>query len=149
VKVSGGRLMPDNRAREEDKNLILKAKKAMRSAYAPYSNFKVGAAILSREGKVFSGANLENSSFGITVCAERVALYKALSSGEKDFIKIAIASSAEKPITPCGLCRQALFEFSPGLKVVCSNLTGKIKKYTLKQLLPYPFKYEKRKRKRN
>ena len=137
--------MSNNRARAEDKNLILEAKKAIKSAYAPYSNFEVGAALLSRDGKVFTGANLENSSFGITVCAERVALYKALSSGEKDFIKIAIVASAEKPITPCGLCRQALFEFSPDLKVICSNMKGKVRKYTLKQLLPHPFNYDKRK----
>jgi cytidine deaminase len=141
--------MSNNRAGAEDKNLILEAKKAIKSAYAPYSNFEVGAALLSRDGKVFTGANLENSSFGITVCAERVALYKALSSGEKDFIKIAIVASAEKPITPCGLCRQALFEFSPDLKVICSNMKGRTQKYSLKKLLPYPFKYEKRKRKVN
>jgi cytidine deaminase len=139
--------MSNSKARVEDKNLILEAKKAMKSAYAPYSNFKVGAALLSRSGKVFSGANLENSSFVLTVCAERIALYKALSLGEKDFTKIAIVASSEKPITPCGLCRQALFEFSPDIKVICSNLKGKVRKFTLKQLLPHPFSYDKKKRK--
>jgi cytidine deaminase len=141
--------MSNNKSEAEDENLILEAEKAMKSAYAPYSNFKVGAALLSINGKVFTGANLENSSFGLTVCAERVALFKALSSGEKYFIKIAIVASAEKPITPCGLCRQALFEFSPDLKVICSNMKGRTKKYSLKELLPYPFKYEKRKREGN
>ncbi|MCJ7497831.1 MAG: cytidine deaminase [candidate division Zixibacteria bacterium] len=137
--------MSNNKSRIKDKELILEAKKAMKLAYAPYSNFKVGAALLSRNGEVFTGANLENSSFGLTVCAERVALYRALSSGEKNYIKIAIVALAEKPITPCGLCRQALFEFSPDLKVICSNMKGKVKKYTLKQLLPHPFNYDKRK----
>jgi len=138
--------MSNNKSGIKDKELILEAKKAMKSAYASYSNFKVGAALLSSSGKVFTGANLENSSFGLTVCAERVALYKALSSGEKEFTKIAVTASAEKPITPCGLCRQALFEFSPDLKVICSNLKGKVRKFTLKQLLPHPFGYD-RKRK--
>ncbi|MFH0931012.1 MAG: cytidine deaminase [Candidatus Zixiibacteriota bacterium] len=138
--------MSNDKSRIKDKELILEAKKAMKLAYAPYSNFKVGAALLSSSGKVFTGANLENSSFGLTVCAERVALYKALSSGGKEFTKIAVIASAEKPITPCGLCRQALFEFSPDLKVICSNLKGKVRKFTLKQLLPHPFSYDKKRK---
>ncbi len=138
--------MSNNKSRIKDKELILEAKKAMKLAYAPYSNFKVGAALLSSSGKVFTGANLENSSSGLTVCAERVALYKALSSGGKEFTKIAVIASAEKPITPCGLCRQALFEFSPDLKVICSNLKGKVRKFTLKQLLPHPFSYDKKRK---
>ncbi|MDP2960744.1 MAG: cytidine deaminase [candidate division Zixibacteria bacterium] len=138
--------MSNDKSRIKDKKLILEAKKAMKLAYAPYSNFKVGVALLSSSGKVFTGANLENSSFGLTVCAERVALYKALSSGGKEFTKIAVIASAEKPITPCGLCRQALFEFSPDLKVICSNLKGKVRKFTLKQLLPHPFSYDKKRK---
>jgi len=132
----------------DNRKLILEAKKARENSYAPYSNFKVGAALLAKSGKVYTGANLENSSFGQTVCAERLALYKAVSAGEKDFKKIAIVAPGAKPVTPCGICRQALFEFSPELEVVCANLRGKVKKYTLKQLLPHPFKYEKRKTKK-
>jgi cytidine deaminase len=131
----------------ENRKLILEAKKARKNSYAPYSNFKVGAALLAGSGKVYTGANLENSSFGQTVCAERVALYKAVSAGEKDFKKIAIVAPGAKPVTPCGICRQALFEFAPQLEVISVNLKGMVKKYTLKELLPYPFKYDKRKRK--
>jgi len=140
--------MPYNKSLADDKKLISEAEKARKNAYAPYSKFSVGAALLSRSGKVYTGANLENSSFGQTVCAERLALYKAVSAGEKDFKKIAIVAAGVKPVTPCGICRQALFEFSPGLEVICANLRGQVKKYTLKQLLPHPFKYEKRKTKK-
>jgi cytidine deaminase len=140
--------MPYNRSVEEDKKLIQRAKKARENSYSPYSNFKVGAALLGRSGNIYTGTNVENSSFGLGVCAERLALLKAVSSGEKDFSKIAIIAAGEKPITPCGLCRQALFEFSPDMKVICSNLRGKVKRLTLKQLLPYPFQYRKRKGKR-
>jgi cytidine deaminase len=130
----------------DDKKLISEAKKARVNSHAPYSNFKVGAALLARSGRVFTGTNVENSSFGLGVCAERLALLKAVSSGEKDFTKIAIIASGEEPITPCGLCRQVLVEFSPNIKVICSNLKGKVKKFTLRQLLPYPFKYKRKKR---
>lgn len=140
--------MTDKKSSAEDRKLVLEAKKARKNSYAPYSNFKVGAALLAGSGKVYTGANLENSSFGQTVCAERVALYKAVSAGGKDFKKIAIVAPGAEPVTPCGICRQALFEFSPELEVVCANLRGQVKKYTLKQLLPHPFKYEKRKTKK-
>ncbi len=137
--------MSRNRPLDEDWNLISDARKARKNAYAPYSKFAVGAALLSKKGKVYTGANLENSSFGQTVCAERLALYKAVSEGEKDFKKIAVAAPGEKPVTPCGICREALFEFAPSLQVICSNLKGKVKKYSIKQLLPHPFKFGKRK----
>ena len=140
--------MLDNKSLADNKKLISEAEKARKNAYAPYSRFSVGAALLSRSGKVYTGANLENSSFGQTVCAERLALYKAVSDGEKDFKKIAIVAAGAKPVTPCGICRQALLEFSPELEVICSNLSGKVKKYTLKRLLPHPFEYEKRKTKK-
>lgn len=129
----------------EDKKLVLEAKKARDNSYAPHSNFRVGAALLAKSGEVYTGTNVENSSFGLGVCAERLALFKAVSSGEKDFIKIAIIASGEEPITPCGLCRQVLFEFSPRMKVICSNLKGKTRKFTLKKLLPYPFGYKRKK----
>jgi len=129
----------------EDKKLVLKAKKARENSYAPHSNFRVGAALLAKSGEVYTGTNVENSSFGLGVCAERLALFKAVSSGEKDFIKIAIIASGEEPITPCGLCRQVLFEFSPQMKVICSNLKGKVRKFNLKKLLPYPFGYKRKK----
>ncbi|MDP3026013.1 MAG: cytidine deaminase [candidate division Zixibacteria bacterium] len=140
--------MTDKKSSAEDRKLVLEAKKTRKNSYAPYSNFKVGAALLARSGKVYTGANLENSSFGQTVCAERLALYKAVSDGEKDFKKIAIVAPGAEPVTPCGICRQALFEFAPQLEVLSVNLKGKVRKYTLRELLPYPFKYEKKKTKK-
>lgn len=130
----------------DDKKLISEAKKARVNSHTPYSNFRVGAAILARSGRVYTGTNVENSSFGLGICAERLALLKAVSSGENDFTRIAVIASGEEPITPCGLCRQVLFEFSPNMKVICSNLKGKVKRFTLRQLLPYPFKCRKKKR---
>lgn len=148
AKVSGEKSMSNHRLSINDKKLISEAAKVRKNAYAPYSKFSVGAALLAKSGKFYTGANLENSSFGQTVCAERLALYKAVSEGEKKFLKIAIVAPGTEPVTPCGICRQALFEFTPDLKVICSNLKGKVKRYTLKQLLPHPFKYEKKKTKR-
>jgi cytidine deaminase len=122
-----------------EKELIEKAKKARLKAYAPYSGFKVGAALLTRSGKVHTGANVENSTFGLTVCAERVAVFKAVTKGDKNFVKIVVVADKEPPITPCGACRQVLSEFAKDLKIVCTNLQGKIERYSLKELLPEAF----------
>ena len=104
-------------ARVTDEELIRMAKEAMAFSYSPYSHFKVGAALLSRDGRVFKGCNIENASYGATNCAERTALFKAVSEGTREFIAIAIA--AEKAMAwPCGICRQALFEFAPNLRVI-------------------------------
>ena len=123
----------------KDTELIEKAKKARERAYAPYSKFKVGAALLAKTGKVYTGANVENATFGLTVCAERVALFKAITNGEKEFVKIAVVADRDKPITPCGACRQVLSEFAPDLKIICADLKGKIKRYSLRELLPDAF----------
>jgi len=133
AKVSGKRLV-------DEKRLIHKAKEARRKAYAPYSKFKVGAAILSRKGKVYTGANVESSSYGLTACAERVALYRAVVSGERNFRKIVVVADTEEPTTPCGLCRQVLSEFGGNLEVICANLRGKTQAFKLKELLPHSFK---------
>lgn len=122
-----------------EKELIEKAKKARLKAYAPYSKFKVGAALLTKSGKVYTGANVENSTFGLTVCAERIAAFKAVSSGDKNFVKIAIVADKNPPVTPCGACRQVLSEFVQDLKIVCANLQGKVERYNLKELLPEAF----------
>ena len=122
-----------------EKELIEKAKRARLGAYAPYSNFKVGAALLTKSGKVYTGANVENSTFGLTVCAERVAVFKAVAGGDKEFTKIAVVADKNSPITPCGACRQVLSEFVKDLKIVCANLKGKVDRYTLKELLPEAF----------
>jgi cytidine deaminase len=122
-----------------DEDLIRKAKRARLKAYAPYSDFKVGAALLTRRGRVFTGANVENASDGLTVCAERAAVLKAVNQGDKDFVKIAVVADKNPPITPCGACRQVLSEFTRDLKIICANLRGDVKKYTLKELLPEAF----------
>ena len=122
-----------------DEELIEKAKKVRQNAYAPYSQFKLGSAILTRDGKIYTGANVENSSYGLTVCAERTALYCAVSQGERDFVKIALVSDRENPATPCGACCQVLSEFNPNMEIICANLEGVVKKFSLGKLLPSPF----------
>jgi len=119
--------------------LIKKAKNARLKAYAPYSSFKVGAALLTKSGEVYTGSNVENSTYGLTVCAERVAVFKAINRGEKEFVKIVVVADKNQPITPCGACRQVLSEFAKDMEVVCANLKGKIKRYSLKELLPEAF----------
>ncbi len=126
--------------------LVEAAKSAMMKAYAPYSNFFVGAALLCRDGKVYSGANVENSSYGVTSCAERTALFSAVFDGERDFEAIAIVGGKGGEITdfcaPCGICRQALCEFcSPDMNIYLYD--GKeIKQFTLGELLPQGFRFD-------
>ncbi|KPL03792.1 MAG: cytidine deaminase [candidate division Zixibacteria bacterium SM23_73_2] len=125
-----------------DEELIEKAKKAKEFAHAPYSKFKVGAALLTKNGKLYTGANVENSSYGLSMCAERVTLFCAVSSGEKEFSKLAIVTDSEEPVTPCGACRQTLLEFDGELEIICATTEGKMKIYKLKELLPEPFKFK-------
>jgi cytidine deaminase len=120
--------------------LRIAAKQAAKFAYAPYSKFKVGAAILTSKGKIFSGANIENASYGLTVCAERVALSKAVSEGEKSFQAIAIYTNTKDFTYPCGACRQVLAEFSPNLYIILINSKSEIKQHLLSSLLPHLFK---------
>lgn len=123
---------------KKEKLLIEEAKKAKEKAYAPYSNFKVGAALLTKSGKIYTGCNIENASYGATVCAERVAIFKAVSEGDKEFEAIAVYTDTEKLAFPCALCRQVMYEFSPDIKIISANRnTHEIK--TLKELFPYPF----------
>lgn len=124
-----------------DNELMKKAKEAMDKAYAPYSGFRVGAALIAGSGNVYTGANIENISFGATNCAERTAVFKAVSEGERKLKKIAIASDSEDYIHPCGICRQVLAEFGDrSLKILCSNKKGDYREYTLEELLPNAFK---------
>ena len=118
--------------------LIEAAIKAKEKAYAPYSNFRVGAALLA-DGKIFTGFNIENASYSLTVCAERVAAINAFVDGSKNFKKIAIASDGENFILPCGACLQFLAEFSKDMEVILVNNKGESKVTTLKELLPSPF----------
>lgn len=107
-------------------------------AHAPYSRFAVGAALLTREGKIFCGCNVENLSFGLTICAERAAVFSAVAAGETDFVAIAIVSDSKEPITPCGACRQVLAEFASDLEVRSATVDGTVFRSTLAELLPRP-----------
>lgn len=119
--------------------LIAQAKKAMENAYVPYSHFKVGAALLDKNGVVFMGCNIENASYGATCCAERIAIFKAVSEGIREFEKIAIVSNSNQLTPPCGICRQVLWEFMPDGVVILQNDKEEIKTYTIKELLPVGF----------
>jgi len=122
----------------DDEKLIELAKNASNKAYAPYSKYNVGAALLTEDGKIFTGCNVENASYGLTICAERVAVFKAVSEGYKKFKAIAIFAKGALPY-PCGACRQVLAEFDDGeMDVIISNGES-IKKFKLKDLLPFSF----------
>ena len=116
--------------------LLEKANQAKRNSYSPYSKFKVGAAVQSETGKIFSGCNVENSSYGLSMCAERVALFKAVSEGHKKIKSIAIASSGKHPTFPCGACRQVLVEFNPDMLVF---IDGDSSNYVVSELLTKSF----------
>lgn len=120
--------------------LIEIAAKAKEKAYAPYSEFKVGASLFTTGGNIYSGCNIENASYGLSVCAERVALFKALSEGEREFLAIAIVGDNKEFCYPCGACRQVLAEFSPELEIITGQPEGKIKKHKLSELLPENFR---------
>lgn len=122
--------------------LILAAQEAREKAYAPYSGFKVGAALLASNGKVYTGCNIENAAFGHSICAERTAVFKAVSDGEKTFAALAVVADTEEPVSPCGACRQVLAEFSADMRVIMANTKGKFVLSTVKQLLPYAFNQE-------
>jgi len=121
------------------KTLLKEAEKVRLKAYVPYSKFKVGAAVLSREGKIFSGCNIENASFGLTICAERVALFKAVSEGYNRFMAMAIICDSADPCFPCGACRQIINEFGNDITIICSNLEGKTVTKKISELLPDAF----------
>ncbi|MCK8826916.1 cytidine deaminase [Natroniella acetigena] len=104
--------------------LIAEAKQAREKAHVPYSNFKVGAALLTTDGEIYTGCNVENSSYGLTNCAERTAIYKAVSEGDKEFEAIAIIADTEGACSPCGACRQVILEFGSEIDVIMTNLNG-------------------------
>ncbi|MCM3358402.1 cytidine deaminase [Psychrobacillus sp. MER TA 171] len=126
------------------KEELLKASiTAMEKAYVPYSKFPVGAALLTKSGEVILGCNIENASFGLTNCAERTAVFKAVSEGIKNFTAIAIAGDTDGPISPCGACRQVLAEFcEPNMPVYLTNLKGNVTETTVSELLPGAFTTE-------
>ena len=122
-----------------DEELIRVASLARQRAYAPYSKYKVGAAIRTKRNRVHSGANVENATYGLTVCAERTAAFTAVNAGDTAFDAIAIVIDDERLPTPCGACRQVLAEFSPDMRVILATTGGKRKVTSLRELLPDPF----------
>lgn len=118
--------------------LIEIAKEVREQAYAPYSNFKVGAVLVTKNGKVFTGVNVENASYGLTNCAERTAIFKAVSEGERDFDTLVVIADTDKPVAPCGACRQVMAEFG-NFKVILANTKGDWVETTVQELLPYRF----------
>ena len=108
-------------------------------SYSPYSHFPVGAALECSDGTVFTGCNIENAAYGLTICAERTAIFKAISEGHRDFKRIVIAGKSEDYCVPCGSCRQVMQEFAPQMEVICLNGKGEAKHFALKELLPYGF----------
>ena len=127
------------KSKSDLERLLQAAGEARTRAHAPYSKFRVGAAILAENGTVFSGCNIENSSYGLTMCAERVALFKAVSEGSVSFDAIALVTDTDEPVMPCGACRQALAEFNPEMTVVSGTIKGKSVSRRLSELLPEPF----------
>jgi cytidine deaminase len=126
-------------AAEAIDDLLARAREARERAYAPYSRFRVGAAVLTSSGQVFTGANVENASYSVAICAERVAASQAVASGHRDIRAVAVVSSAAKPTPPCGVCRQFLFEFDPHMTVVSEGPDGERRTWRLSDLLPDAF----------
>ncbi|HLJ23953.1 MAG TPA: cytidine deaminase [Candidatus Acidoferrales bacterium] len=119
--------------------LIAAARAAREHAYAPFSNFRVGAAVRAQSGRIFSGCNVENATYGLTLCAERVAIFKAVSEGERGFDAVAVVANTDTLTPPCGSCRQILWEFCGDAEVFLANLNGKVDRYRMLELLPKPF----------
>ncbi len=123
-----------------NEELLKSGRLALQNSYSPYSNFPVGAALRAADGTIFTGTNVENISYGLSMCAERIAVFNALSNGHRSFKELAITSSAGKPVFPCGACLQVLAEFSPDLVVYLEG--NQQKSFKLSELLPYAFKNE-------
>lgn len=123
----------------KDETLIDAARRAREHAHASFSGFKVGAALETEDGQIVTGCNIENATYGLTVCAERVAMFKALSEGHQRFKRIAVVADTHAPTPPCGACRQILWEFGGDLEVILANLAMPKGRYRLQDLLPMPF----------
>jgi cytidine deaminase len=120
-------------------SLISAAKQARENAHAPFSDFRVGAALRANSGRVYTGCNVESASYGLTCCAERVAIFKAVSEGERGFEAIAVAVDTDTLTPPCGACRQVIWEFCGDVPVILTNLKGKVEQESAAKLLPRPF----------
>jgi len=119
--------------------LIAAARTAREHAHAPFSNFRVGAAVRAKSGRVFTGCNVENATYGLTLCAERVAIFKAISEGERGFDAVAVVADTDTLTPPCGACRQILWEFCGDAEVILANLEGKVERHRMAALFPKPF----------
>ena len=126
---------------DTDKRLIAEAKRVREFAYCPYSNFAVGAAVLGASGEIYGGCNIENASFSVTNCAERTAIFKAISAGEDDILAIAVVAEGAAPVPPCGACRQVIAEFNIP-HILMANLAGDVTEMRLEELLPGAFSKE-------
>lgn len=118
--------------------LLAAAKAAREFAHAPYSNFKVGAALRGTDGRIYAGCNVENLSFGLTMCAERVAIGRAIADGTRDFVGLVVVADTATPVSPCGACRQVLAEFDPEMEIHLFTLRGETQRFSLKELFPRP-----------
>ncbi|MCC7124327.1 MAG: cytidine deaminase [Acidobacteria bacterium] len=119
--------------------LVAAAREARERAFAPYSTFKVGAALETADGVIITGCNIENASYGLTICAERVAMFKAIADGHRHFVRIVVVADTSAPTAPCGACRQVLSEFAPDLEITLANLTQVFAQHTIRELLPHAF----------
>ena len=126
---------------ETDKKLLAEAKRVRDFAYRPYSKFAVGAAVLGASGEIYGGCNVENAAYSVTNCAERTAIYNAVSAGEEDILALAVVTESSPPATPCGACRQVVAEFRIP-HILIANLAGEVKEMTLSELLPDAFSGE-------
>jgi cytidine deaminase len=132
-------LLPEEEFLSDYEALIAAAKQSRENAHAAYSNFRVGAALRATSGRIFGGCNVENATYGLTVCAERVAIFKAISEGERGFDAIAVVADTDSLTVPCGACRQLIWEFCGDVPVVLANLRGQVETIAMRDLFPKPF----------
>ena len=131
---------PGSGIRDSQLDVLMQAARAVREhAHADYSGFKVGAALETADGTIFTGCNIENATYGLTVCAERVAIFKALSEGHREFRRMVVVAPPEAPTPPCGACRQVLWEFAGDLELILANAKGETGRHRMSELLPQPF----------
>lgn len=127
----------------DDKELLLLAEEIKKNSYSPYSNFRVGTAVLTQSGKVYQGVNIENASYGATICAERTAIFKAVSEGERKIEAVAVTGDSNNLTFPCGICRQVIAEFGDeNTRIICANKRGEFKVFKLAELLPNAFVFD-------
>jgi cytidine deaminase len=131
--------MDRSSADDPGRRLLDAARKVRENAHAAFSHFRVGAALETSDGQIITGCNVENATYGLTVCAERVAVFKAISEGYRSFRRVAVVADTQDPTPPCGACRQILWEFGGDLEVILGNLSEEKARYQLKDLLPHPF----------